>query len=89
MAKLLVLLYPSAGPVGYKPWHGETATGGGDTAGSVLQGRQLTVETAVRWYQSATAISSSCCEVDHTAIFRWTQVHAAELEKQIRSHLHI
>ncbi len=63
-----------------------------------FKGRQFTAEVilwAVRWYlmfpmsyrDLELMLLDRGVEVDHTTIFRWIQVYAAELEKRIRLHL--
>src|ERR1700754_1993898 len=63
-----------------------------------FKGRQFTSEVilwAVRWYlmfpisyrDLELMLLDRGVEVDHTAIFRWIQACAAELERRIRPHL--
>lgn len=70
------------------------------TAGqdSVFKGRHFTSEVilwALRWYLAfpisyrdlALMLSDRGVAVDHTTLFRWVQVGAAELEQRVRRHL--
>jgi IS6 family transposase len=74
-------------------WGAATMGRGGD-----FKGRQFTAEVilwAVRWYlmfpisyrDLELMLLDRGVEVDHSAIFRWIQAYAAELEKRVRPHL--